>query len=70
MSAIDNLTDGRIALAKSNIRLALSDLGSLGARASELDFCDEEWQECVGKAFSEQERLLREALEALARKST
>ena len=65
MSAIDKLTDGRLALARNNIGLALSDLGAVRVRVSELDFCDDEWQDYVGKLFAEQERLLREALEAL-----
>ena len=65
MSAVDKLTDGRIALAKSNIRLALEDLSSVRARVSELDFCDGEWQDYAGKLFDGQESLLREALEAL-----
>ncbi len=54
-----------VAIAKRNIRLALSDLGAVRARASELDFCDEEWQEYLAKLFDGQESLLREALEAL-----
>ena len=66
MSAIDTLTDGRLALARDNIEAALSDLGAVRARASELAFCDDEWNGYIGKVFTEQERLLREALEALA----
>ena len=65
MSCIDTLTDGRVALAKSNIRLALSDLDALRARVAEGEW-DDEWQEYVGKVFSGQERLLREALQALS----
>ncbi len=65
MSAIDTLTDGRLALAKSNVTLALDELCDLRARASELAFCDAEWQEYIEKAFGSLDRLLREALEAL-----
>ena len=65
MSALDTLADGRLALARNNIGLALSDLGAVRARASELDFCDKEWGGYIGEVFAEQERLLREALEAL-----
>lgn len=65
MSAVDTLTDGRIALAKSNIRLALEDLGAVRARVAESN-CDDEWDDYIGKVFSEQERLLREALDALS----
>ena len=64
MSCIDTLTDGRLDLAKSNIRLALSDLGAMRARVAEGEW-DDEWQEYVGKAFDGLDGLLREALEAL-----
>ena len=66
MSAIDNLTDGRIALARNNIEIALSDLGAVRARVAELDFCNGEWDSYIGEVFDGQERLLREALEALS----
>ena len=65
MSMTDNLTDGRLALARNNIGLALEDLGMVRARVAEGEW-DDEWQEYVEKAFSEQERLLREALQALS----
>ena len=65
MSKVDAMTDGRIALAKSNIRLALEDLGAVRARVAEGEW-DDEWQEYVEKVFSGQERLLREALQALS----
>ena len=64
MSVIDTLADGRLALARNNIETALSDLGAVRARVAEGEW-DDEWQEYVEKAFAEQERLLREALEAL-----
>ena len=66
MSAVDTLADRRVALAKNNIRLALSDLGAVRARVAGGDFCDNEWQDYVGRLFDVQERLLREALEALS----
>ena len=65
MSAVGALSDGRIALAKNNIGLALSDLGAVRARVAESN-CDDEWDDYIGKVFTEQERLLREALEALS----
>ena len=65
MGAIDKLTDERLALARNNIEIALSDLGAVRARVAELDFCNKEWGGYVGEVFDGQERLLREALEAL-----
>ena len=65
MSVIDTLADGRLALARNNIETALSDLGAVRARVAELAFCDDEWNGYIGKVFDGQERLLREALEAL-----
>ena len=64
MSAVDTLTDGQLALVRNNIGLALSDLGAVRARVAESN-CDDEWDDYIGKIFFEQERLLREALEAL-----
>ena len=58
------IADGRLALARNNIGLALSDLGMVRARVAESN-CDDEWDGYIGKVFTEQERLLREALEAL-----
>ena len=65
MSMTDKLADGRLALARNNIALALSDLGMVRARVAETAACDGEWDGYVAKVFSAQERLLREALEAL-----
>ena len=65
MSMTGKLTDGRIALVKSNIRLALEDLGAARARVAESN-CDGERDGYIGKVFSGQERLLREALQALS----
>ena len=64
MSMTDKLTDGRLALARNNIGLALSDLGAVRARVAESN-CDDEWDGYIAKVFSAQEALLREALEAL-----
>ena len=64
MSKVDTLTDGRLVLARNNIETALSDLGAVRARVAEGER-DDEWQEYVEKALAEQERLLREVLEAL-----
>ena len=58
------MTDGRLALARNNIGLALSDLDAVRARVRESN-CDDELDGYVGKVFSATERLLREALEAL-----
>ena len=65
MSITGKLTDGRVALVKSNIRLALEDLGAARARVAESN-CDDERDAYIGKVFSEQERLLRKALQALS----
>ena len=58
------IAEGRLALARNNIGLALSDLGAVRARVAESN-CDDEWDGYVGEIFDGQERLLREALEAL-----
>ena len=65
MSKERTIAEGRLALARNNIGLALEDLGMVRARVAEGEW-DDEWQEYVEKAFSEQERLLREALQALS----
>ena len=65
MSKVDAMTDGRLARARNNIGIALSDLGAVRARVAEGEW-DDEWQEYVEKAFAGQERLLREALQALS----
>ena len=59
------LADGRLLLARSNIRVALGDLDALKARVAERDICDDGWQMHVDMAFGELDCLLREALEAL-----
>ena len=64
MSKERAIAEGRLALARNNIGLALEDLGAVRARVAESN-CDNEWDDYIGKVFSAQERLLREALEAL-----
>ena len=64
MSKERTIAEGRLALARNNIGLALSDLGAVRARVAESN-CDDEWDGYIAKVFSAQEALLREALEAL-----
>ena len=64
MSKERTIAEGRLALARNNIGLALEDLGMVRARVAESN-CDDEWDGYIAKVFSAQERLLREALEAL-----
>ena len=59
------MTEGRLALAKSDIRLALEDLDSLRARVCGSGFGDDEWDGYVETRFKAIASLLREALEAL-----
>ena len=66
MSAIDALTDGRLALARNNIGIALEHIRVYGTRAVNLDFDSEDnFVDYTYERLKGAEKCLEEALEAL-----